>query len=348
MGPSSFPVVSRRDTLAASTVLLGSLAGCTSIFDDSSSATPDAPSAEGPATTDGRTETTTPSLHVQSGSDLHSVLHEAAIAWNLNPKLSDRGWVAELDTDSDGRVADYFCQREGLNPTGKRSNPPVQIVISHSDPPSVARDLAAERVDLGDTRYEKPASLSESLTRADRFVGHQVATAGGAFIVSPSIIDEGVTALRAADVRDIYAGEITNWRAVGGPDREITVIAGPDANPPRWFMESFFDGAPETGVDVRFGRVATRISEIESRNDAIGEVPLGVADSDSPVLDLRVDGTRYSVSETGYPSTVSLACYTWGEPDPRERAFISYLQSPAGQRYVDRNRDFLPLDREVD
>ncbi|WP_049895285.1 substrate-binding domain-containing protein [Halopiger xanaduensis] len=212
----------------------------------------------------------------------------------------------------------------------------------------MVQDLAAERVDLGDTRYETAGSISESLTIGDRFVEHQVATAGSAFIVSPSIIDEGVTSLRAAEVRDIYAGEITNWQAVGGPDREIRVIAGPDASPPRWLIDTFFDGVPETGVDVRFGKEATRINKIESRDDALGEIPVGFAVSDAPVLNLSVDGTRYSVSETGYPSTVNLACYTWGEPDSRERAFISYLQSPAGQRYVDRNRDFLPLDWEAD
>jgi phosphate transport system substrate-binding protein len=212
----------------------------------------------------------------------------------------------------------------------------------------VVRDLAAERVDLGDTRYETAGSISEPLAVEDRFVGHRVATAGSAFIVSPPIIDDGVTSLRADEVRDIYAGEITNWQTVGGPDREIAVIAGPDATPPRWLMDTFFDGVPETGVDERTAQAATRVNEIESRDDAIGEVPVGFAVYDVPVLDLSVDGTRYSVSETGYPSTVDLAWYTWGEPDPRERAFVSYLQSPAGQRYVDRYRDFLGLDPETD
>lgn len=348
MGPSSVPDASRREILAASTAFLGSFAGCTSLFEDSQSTTPDASSTIGTATTDTPDATTTSSLHVQTGSDLHRVMHEAAIAWNLNPRLSDRRWVAELDTDSDGRLADYFCRREGLEPTGRRSVPPVPIVISHSNPTTVVRDLAAGRVDLGDTGYETAVSISEPLAIGDRFVGHRVAIAGSAFIVSPSIAEEGVTSLRADEVRDIYAGEITNWQTVGGPDREIRVIAGPDANPPRWVMDTFFDGAPEAGVDERTGKADTRINRIGSRDDAIGEVPAGVAVYDVFVLDISVDGTRYSVGETGYPTTVDFSCYTWGEPDSRERAFISYLQSSAGQRYVDESRNFLTLDWEAD
>jgi phosphate transport system substrate-binding protein len=168
------------------------------------------------------------------------------------------------------------------------------------------------------------------------------------FVVSPSIIDDGVTSLRAEEVQDIYAGNITNWETVGGPDREIQVIAGPDANPPRWLMDTFFDGVPETGVDERTGKEATRVNRIKSREDAIGEVSIGFAAYDVPVLHISVDDTRYSVSEAGYPAAVDLAYYSLEDPDPRERAFVSYLQSAAGQRYVDRYRDFLRLDWEAE
>ena len=307
MSPSSAPSVSRRTTLAATTTLLASFAGCASLLDDSQSTTPDDSPTTGTVTTDARDEPTTTSLHVQSGSDLHRVLQEAASTWNLNPKASDRRWATELDTASNTRLADYFCREEGLEPTGRRSTPPVPIVISHSDPASVFRDLAADRVDLGDTGYQTTEAISESLAIEDQSVDHPVAIAGSAFVVSPPIIDDGVTSVRAEELRDIYAGKITNWKEVGGPDREIRVIAGPDTNPPRWLMDTFFDGVPEAGVDERRGKDATRVNRIESRNDAVGEVPVGFAVYDTPVLDINVDGTRFSVSETRYPATVDLA-----------------------------------------
>lgn len=346
MRPSLRPCLSRRDTLAASSALLASLAGCASLFDDSSSTTPDSSPNAGTVTKDGRDDLTTKPLYLQSGSELHRVLHQAASMWNLNPKVSDKSLAAEIDTAPDIRVADYFCRQEGLEPTGMRSTPPVPIVISHSNPTAVVQDLAADRVDLGDTGYQTTEGISESLALKDRSVGHPVATAGGAFVVSPPIVDAGVTSLRAEELRDIYAGKITNWKEVDGPAREIRVIAGPDTNPPRWLMETFFEGVPETGVDERRGKEATRINRIESRDDAIGEVPVGFAVYDIPVLDISVEGTRFSVTETGYPAAVDLACYSWGEPTPQERAFISYLQSPAGQRYVDRSRDFLSFNRK--
>ncbi|RDV64660.1 substrate-binding domain-containing protein, partial [Fructilactobacillus fructivorans] len=56
---------------------------------------------------------------------------------------------------------------------------------------------------------------------ANKLVVHIVAVTGIVPIVNPKL---GVDNLSMSQLRDIFAGKITNWKEVGGPDEKITVI----------------------------------------------------------------------------------------------------------------------------
>ena len=43
-------------------------------------------------------------------------------------------------------------------------------------------------------------------------------------VVSPEVYDSGVTTLTKDELKQIYAGDITNWEELGGPNTEIFVI----------------------------------------------------------------------------------------------------------------------------
>lgn len=53
------------------------------------------------------------------------------------------------------------------------------------------------------------------------FTEVQIATQATAVIVSRDVWEGGVRALSKEQLRKIYEREVTNWKAVGGPDREI-------------------------------------------------------------------------------------------------------------------------------
>ena len=64
-------------------------------------------------------------------------------------------------------------------------------------------------------RYETPSV---------RFAEQPVGFDAICLVVSPDVYDYGVTTLTKDEVKRIYAGDITNWEELGGPNTEIFVI----------------------------------------------------------------------------------------------------------------------------
>ena len=57
--------------------------------------------------------------------------------------------------------------------------------------------------------------------KAKELVDHKVVAQGFGVVVSKSL---GIDNLTSAQIKDIFAGKVTNWKAVGGPDKDILLI----------------------------------------------------------------------------------------------------------------------------
>lgn len=101
---------------------------------------------------------------------------------------------------------------------------------------------------------------------------HLVAVDSLVVITHPS---NPVASLTTAQVADIYAGRITNWNQVGGPDAQITVVDRPEDSSTREdFMQAIVNGpapAPLSGAQIRDENTATAVAVNSDRN-AIGFV----------------------------------------------------------------------------
>jgi phosphate transport system substrate-binding protein len=272
-------------------------------------------------------------LRVRAAGALYGVVADAAAAWNENPAPSDAGvWSpASYGLDTDARLADYFASRRGVEPTDVRARPPIHVDVAHDDRESIATSLAAGRVDVGGTDRAESGALLADQWADPPTVAHRIALGGDAFLVSQAVAEGGVTALAPSTVRDLYAGRITNWRSVGGPDREISAVTGAEGEPPRPVRRGFLDGVDLSGLDHREAGGERRARWIRDRDDAVGDVPVGAAARWGP-LDLLVDGDPVGVRDPAYPTVRPVSLHTWNGPDDAEGAFLDMLRSPVGQR----------------
>jgi len=355
---------SRRAVLATGVAVLASLAGCPDALagtnsPDRRTTTPASADAEAPTettapvaatgpTTTAPTPAATqaPALTVAPDRHLVRPIRRAASVWNGNPEPDEYWeWSGPGESGTDDRLADHFAADRGLAPTGERGRPPVLVATSRLDPTARVTGVADGTPDvftLGPTRpYGE--SLVETLpdSEAERLTTAPVARGGQAFFVSPAVAEAGVTALAADEIRRIYRGETENWRAVGGPDRDIHVVAGATSTPDGRMKETFL--RRQLAVDVRFGQPRNRLEIAMDRDDAITYLPVGYARSSLPSLDVVVDGTTYGLTDPGYPTTVTHAAYAWDEFDAREGAFVDMVRSPVGQDIVGHEPDLLPL-----
>jgi phosphate transport system substrate-binding protein len=267
--------------------------------------------------------------------------------WNGNPGPDDyRAWSGPEQSGTDVRLADHFAADRGLTPTGERGRPPVLVATAELTPTARVTGVADGAPDvftLGPTRPYGESFVAETLpdSEAERLTTAPVARGGQAFFLSPAVAEAGVTALTADEIRRIYRGETDNWRAVGGPDRDIHVVGGATSTPNSRMKETFL--RLQLAVDVRFGQPRNRLEVTLDRDDAITYLPVGSARSSLPVVDVVVDGTTHGVTDPGYPTTVTHAAHAWDEFDAREGAFVDMLRSPVGQAIVAAESRLLPV-----
>ena len=143
----------------------------------------------------------------------------------------------------------------------------------------------------------------------------QIGTAQVAFVVHPS---NGVKSLTVAQVADILAGKITNWKEVGGADQAIVVVAAVVGDGVRSTAE---------GQLLKGGLIKAQLREVSNANQiaqVVTQVPaaLGVMASAS----LTPNVTRLQIDQTiGQP----LILVTMGEPSADAAKVIEAAKSAA-------------------
>jgi phosphate transport system substrate-binding protein len=147
----------------------------------------------------------------------------------------------------------------------------------------------------------------------------------------------GITGLTAAQLRDIYAGKITNWQDVGGADQRIKVVRREEADSTLVVLRGSMPGWRDLEITER-SKLATSTQEtIETVRTVEGAVGFGpfTRTLEDTVIVLRIDG-KYP-TDSSYPSSAALALIhlrqtvTSGAKD-----FLLYAQSPEARNIISR------------
>jgi len=164
-----------------------------------------------------------------------------------------------------------------------------------------------------------------------------------AIVVHPS---NPVNGLTLEQVAKIFAGEITNWREVGGPDKPIHVVTREKGSGTRDCFEHVamkpFGKEISAKAMVQQGNPRVRAA-VANDPLSIGYISLGFVDE--TVKPLKIDGVEPKIENVlkgTYPIRRSLYVITKGDPDPAELMFIGYLLSAEGQRIV-KELGYIPL-----
>ncbi len=151
-----------------------------------------------------------------------------------------------------------------------------------------------------------------------------------ALIVNPA---NNVTNLTLTQVRDIYAGNITNWNQVGGNNAPITVVNREQGSGTRDGIQKIVlkGGNFSTGGIQQSSAGAVKTS-ISGDPNAIGYVGTNEVDSSVKVLNINnVAPTYANVASGKYVIQRYLLFVTNGPPTGLAASFINYTLSPAGQ-----------------
>lgn len=163
----------------------------------------------------------------------------------------------------------------------------------------------------------------------------------------------GVRDLTVEQIRRLYAGEVTNWRDIGGNDVPVRLVSrNPGSGTRATFQEQVLGGTREPGTNsddcrsrdpgapagvVRCARDSTAqvLQAVAESPGALGYSEAGAVSARRDVVPVRIGGHRPSLPEAdqgAYPFWQTEYGYTYGEPaaDSLAASFLRYLTAQVG------------------
>lgn len=262
------------------------------------------------------------------------------IGATLAPMLMT-GFLEQL-TGKSVAAAPTGAANEQVLSTVHNGKPLTVLVAAHGTSTGFTSMAAAQADIWAASRRIKDGEVTSMASRADMTSAeseHIIAIDGLAILVHPS---NPVNELSIETLAKIFAGEITNWSAVGGADRAIQVYAR-DEQSGTWdtFKELVLAGKYAlTGNALRYESNDELSRDVSGDPAGIGFA--GFASVGSSKLLAIADGTapalkpsKLSVATEDYALARRLYLYTPGSTDSElGQAFIQYAQSQAGQEIV--------------
>ena len=168
-----------------------------------------------------------------------------------------------------------------------------------------------------------------------------VARDGLALIVHPS---NPVRGAKLAEIKQIFAGDLRNWRYLGGPDRAITVVTREEGSGTRGAFQELVMGKTRIFRGAITEDSNGTVREIVAHDPyAIGFISLGLVNDQVRALDL--DGaaaTDENIESGRYKLVRPFLFVSQGEPAGHAKDFIDFVLSPEGQELV-KKEGLLPI-----
>jgi len=275
------------------------------------------------------------------------------------------GCRAARDADQTGAGLDRAIQNKGSDTlvnlalawaeAYREIEPTISIAVTGGGSGTGIASLLNGTVDLANS--SRDISENEKATAASLGIDireYVVAIDALAVIVH---LDNPVEELTLAQIADIYAGRITNWREVGGWDAPIILLSREtNSGTHVYFLEEVLRGGDRQNKDIFAPQTLLMpssvgiTSELRRNRNAIGYEGLGYVDLSHEKV-VRVAATAagpyvppsVATAASGeYPIARELYIYTAGEPTGEIARYLEWVLSPVGQAIV-ADLGFVPI-----
>jgi phosphate transport system substrate-binding protein len=227
-------------------------------------------------------------------------------------------------------------------------NPKVSITVKGGGSGNGIAALINKTIDFADSsRPIKSEEETQAQAAGVTPVSTEVARDGVVVIVNTANTVPGLT---KEQLGKIYAGEITNWKDVGGPNATIVLLGRDSSSGTYAFINdevlAKLPNKPAYAKSMRnLQSTQAIVDEVSKNPDAIGYIGLGY--ENASIKPVAIDGSQASVAtvlDGTYALSRGLEMYSDGEPAGVKKAYLDWILSPAGQAIV-KEQGFVPLSQ---
>jgi phosphate transport system substrate-binding protein len=222
---------------------------------------------------------------------------------------------------------------QGLSDAFRKQHPTVRFSFEDVGSAAGMKLAATGDVDLATSSAIPSADITNSL------VVVPVGASGTAVIVNAA---NSVTALTKTQVRDIFAGSVVTWSAVGGGPEPIIVVIREATSALRGNFDAYFFGGKGVyradAIELNTGDDIVRA--VTSRTGVISMLTISAAVlGDQRIRALTIDGiaaSKINITTGRYPVTRPLfLVYNEKYLKPGIAAFLEFVRGPDGQRIIE-------------
>ena len=218
--------------------------------------------------------------------------------------------------------------------------------VLHNKTHQAYLNLVDGRADMIFVTKPSVDELAYAAEKGVELVVTPVVSEGFVFLVNK---DNPVDSLTVEQIRDIYAGRITNWQEVGGNDEAITAFQRPENSGSQTGMLDLVLGAdeimiaPTEKVVAEMGALIDAVASYDNAQNAIGysyyyyatdmwlsdDVKLLAVEGVAPNKETIANGT-YPITTAYYAVTLSTL-----RPDDSAQVLLDWMLSSEGQRVAE-------------
>ncbi len=222
---------------------------------------------------------------------------------------------------------------QALSDGFRKQHPAVKFTFEDVGSAAGMKLAATGDVDLATSSAAPPADITNSV------IVVPVGASGTAVIVGAA---NRVTALTKVQVRDIFAGQLTNWSAVGGDPAKIVVVVREATSALRGNFDAYFFGGKGTyasdAIELNTGDEIIRA--VTSGTGVISMVTISSSVlGDTRIRALTIEGiapTRENVGSGRYPVIRPLfLVYSEKYVKPAIAAFLAFVRSADGKQIIE-------------
>ncbi len=252
---------------------------------------------------------------------------------SVQPGLADSSSLSAFDNLSGSlSIAGGTAHIPVMKEAAKRImtyNPDISITVAGGGSGVGVQKVGEGLVDIGNTG--RPISAQEEEKYGLQSFAFAIDGVGVA--VHP---DNPVQDLSSEQVQAIFAGEITSWSEVGGPERSINLYTRDEASGTRsvFWKKALDKGEVAIKANVVSSNGAMKVA-VSRDKAAIGYLSIG--HMDDSIARVAIDGvlpSQENAVDGSYTVVRKLYMNTKGEPSPLAQAFINYVQGPTGAEIV--------------